>query len=565
MRVAQMQDIPYFLGADVNVNPSDSNTVKCAIEIGISYDTFSDAYGGDPPPTYRKGNIIPEMDGDGVSRIDVIFCNAPANHSVVSLNYGIRAAASFDHVLLQMQSNYRKFNDEINTAVHPAKLQGRPYKQLNPTQKLQQDDQDTADFREIWAAVANRFDEYIFNRKLDDAHDIWCLVAEKFLWRMDKSVQDLADELPAGKPRRGKVLPTVKMAIANKINDNIRSARSNFSMHVEAATGLLGDFCSRIRRLQGYGNGKVHCKGQWEKAKNDTIIINFDEKSVNAANSSRRQGCAVTEITGTLREPSEYDIENAGKVLPRVVNPLQRVWTHDAKQEAEKFQCRDGATSTQPVCTAHAADDGKPDGQMPVDWNFLTEGNMMDLTDDNNAKLTINKLQQALREVKAFARTVGASLRGKRNAEVKAKLNGDHQSSEHEFFRYLRSKCDPADGAVYDPINERYVFDINEQHDVMIREWKKVFDKHKEAPPSWQKFIDKYGIYHERNHDCPKGTPSASRLHARAKRARNDTSAGSDGWMPRELKLSPMDDSARKCAEHQPWLPYIPDGCIYHL
>ena len=100
IRMAQMQDIPYILGADANVNPAHSDSTKYAIENGILYDTFSDAYGGNPPPTFRKGNIIAEMDGDGVSRIDTIFCNPSANHAVLSLNYGIREAASFDHVLL---------------------------------------------------------------------------------------------------------------------------------------------------------------------------------------------------------------------------------------------------------------------------------------------------------------------------------------------------------------------------------------------------------------------------------------------------------------------------------
>ena len=73
----------------------------------------------------------------------------------------------------------------------------------------------------------------------------------------------------------------------------------------------------------------------------------------------------------------------------------------------------------------------------------------------------------------------------------------------------------------------------------MIREWKKVFDRHESAPRSWQYFFDKYVEFHAQCDGCPMGSPSAKLMHSRAKRAANDTAAGSDGWRPRELKLLP--------------------------
>ena len=84
---------------------------------------------------------------------------------------------------------------------------------------------------------------------------------------MDKQHDVDADGLPDNKPRRGKVLPIVKRAVASKVNDNTRAARNNFSKHVETATGLLGDFCSRMKRLQGLCYGKFQDKEKCEARK----------------------------------------------------------------------------------------------------------------------------------------------------------------------------------------------------------------------------------------------------------------------------------------------------------
>lgn len=172
IRVGQMQDVPYLLAADANVNPTESVMIRQALETEIAYDVFSDIFDGSPPPTYRKGNIIPEMDGEGLSRIVAIFCNLPAAHASQGLHYGIKEAASFDHVLLKLQIKASMFADEINTAVQPAMLNGRPYKQLSPAQKLQQNDQDEANFQEVWDTVAVQFSDAIQNQQLDDAHDL---------------------------------------------------------------------------------------------------------------------------------------------------------------------------------------------------------------------------------------------------------------------------------------------------------------------------------------------------------------------------------------------------------
>ena len=93
---------------------------------------------------------------------------------------------------------------------------------------------------------------------------------------------------------------------------------------------------------------------------------------------------------------------------------------------------------------------------------------------------------------------------------------------------------------MWDPAKKKYIFDMNDQHELMIREWRKVFDKHKDNPPSWDNFLRDYGRYQQHNGDCPKTLPNAKMLHQRAKKAEQDTVPGPDGWRPRELKLLPL-------------------------
>ena len=223
--------------------------------------------------------------------------------------------------------------------------------------------------------------------------------------------------------------------------------------------------------------------------------------------------------------PSEYDNRNAGTVVRRIRKAMDNLWSHEARSIAEDYITKDQQRDND--CT--------PNGEhLPADWQFYAGT-------PSQVVLSIEKLCNVTRHIKQYARAIGNALRGKKNAETKARINSATQQSEHEFFRYLRDRCAPPAGALWDPVNKKHVFDTNEQHKLMIQQWRTVFDVHKGSPPSWEDFINKYGQYHGRDDNCPKGIPSAAQLHARAKRAANDSAPGLDGWRPRELKLLPYD------------------------
>jgi len=74
----------------------------------------------------------------------------------------------------------------------------------------------------------------------------------------------------------------------------------------------------------------------------------------------------------------------------------------------------------------------------------------------------------------------------------------------------------------------------------MVRQWREVFDKHKESPPNWKEFEKYYGAFEEGNHNAPTDVPDGGALHARAQKAKEGVSGRSDGWLPKELKALPL-------------------------
>jgi len=73
----------------------------------------------------------------------------------------------------------------------------------------------------------------------------------------------------------------------------------------------------------------------------------------------------------------------------------------------------------------------------------------------------------------------------------------------------------------------------------MVKQWRAVFDKHKEAPPQWEQLKEKYGHYDKGCSGAPQELPTGEMLYARAQRAKEDKAGGSDGWKPMELKALP--------------------------
>ena len=63
LRMSQMGSVPYFIGTDVNIDPSKSEAIQKSREAKIACDIVFDAYGGKPPPTFcRNGAMMERRD-----------------------------------------------------------------------------------------------------------------------------------------------------------------------------------------------------------------------------------------------------------------------------------------------------------------------------------------------------------------------------------------------------------------------------------------------------------------------------------------------------------------------
>ena len=108
------------------------------------------------------------------------------------------------------------------------------------------------------------------------------------------------------------------------------------------------------------------------------------------------------------------------------------------------------------------------------------------------------------------------------------------------MYRYIKGGMTTAGASMWDQDAKQYVFDMEGQHEVMIREWKKIFDKHQAAPPMWSKLAEGYGKFEPGTAGAPKETPDATTLYHSTQNAQEEASGGSDGWKPAELKALPF-------------------------
>ena len=84
------------------------------------------------------------------------------------------------------------------------------------------------------------------------------------------------------------------------------------------------------------------------------------------------------------------------------------------------------------------------------------------------------------------------------------------------MYEYIRKDWVPAASAMFDAETSKHIFAHHEQHELMIREWNKVFNMHKTSPPSWDAFKTRFGKYEQHHQGAPQDAPTGKELYARA-------------------------------------------------
>jgi len=162
------------------------------------------------------------------------------------------------------------------------------------------------------------------------------------------------------------------------------------------------------------------------------------------------------------------------------------------------------------------------------DWEFARF--FEDIKDSKKDKFTTSTwdIGEFMKSVKDKGRQAANTFRRLRNALTREKTDGQNQTSLKEM--YIKGGMTITGASIWDQETGQHVFDMEGQHEVMIREWKKVFDKHKAAPPKWSRLEKEYGHSEPGTAGAPEETPPAELLYRRAQNAKDDTSGGSDGW-----------------------------------
>ena len=107
IRMRQMKGIPYFLGADLNIDPKKSAVPQAEILKGNVFDVVYDRFNGAPPPTFFRHNWADHANDDstsGKTRIDTFVVNASAAHVNHDVQYCYLEAAAFDHIPIAISS-----------------------------------------------------------------------------------------------------------------------------------------------------------------------------------------------------------------------------------------------------------------------------------------------------------------------------------------------------------------------------------------------------------------------------------------------------------------------------
>ena len=132
------------------------------------------------------------------------------NNLCQQLWYDYDTAKGFDNVAITMQLDIKRFSDRILTIDAPSPLKTPTQPGGIEGQKLR--DKLDSRFMETWTYHKKDLDNAVILRTLDDAHDIWCLASETFLWRYCSA--DWSADLPQNQPTRGRKLPMVERDIA---------------------------------------------------------------------------------------------------------------------------------------------------------------------------------------------------------------------------------------------------------------------------------------------------------------------------------------------------------------
>jgi hypothetical protein len=205
-RMTAFNDVPYYLGMDLNMNPETSENLTTGRTEGLIYDIIPDWTHGEFQPlgTYKSGGVNCFMDilkGNGVTRIDTVIANTVGAHAVDGIMYQWELSQGMDHVGVTVSTNQEQYNEKVTKYIqpHPITLpNGHPcYKKRNEQAKKHIAD----NFNQSWDDThETQFNERLNCNDIEGAARLWHDACEKVLIHAFNVTE--GQDIPH-KPKRG--------------------------------------------------------------------------------------------------------------------------------------------------------------------------------------------------------------------------------------------------------------------------------------------------------------------------------------------------------------------------
>ena len=123
-RAWKFRDRQSFLGGDFNINPEDSKMLTMAVRMEWLFDVSAEwiPQGQQLQNTFSRHVVKPNMKGSGTTRIDAIFANFCARHTIVDFRHRFDLAEGYDHVPLQITIGVDTFHQQVRILRKPSTI-----------------------------------------------------------------------------------------------------------------------------------------------------------------------------------------------------------------------------------------------------------------------------------------------------------------------------------------------------------------------------------------------------------------------------------------------------------
>lgn len=503
-RAAQFSTTPYFLCSDLNQDPRDSGPIQAVLEEGILSDLAADWAGAEAntTPTFRREGVYKGMNGPGTTRIDVILANAVASAAVTDVSTVWDCTAVFDHTPIAVTLSTEVMQQDVMRAGRPIGIVSDKHcyalkEGMSRYERDARKKQAEHSYKAVAKVFEKNFNEAIDRENVEDAHRIWCLVAEMWLYLAQETNEGqgpcIDKFMRKGIPRRGQAMPIKVGPLVPDLDQG-------------ADTGMIG--CS-----------------------NNLLEI-----------------CASTRELIRVITTAPGDPQQCVGTMPQYTT-MNDAWQKLTKAAIKEYAYQQTAeVADEHAPRSHPGGEGVQEIEQPTSDEYvipqisdqllkllaatITNGTLDKSKNRSEVKTQLNLIYDEAKRLTAVQHKRG---RTQRMQTMRTTLNNP-QNGHTAFFAALRA--DQYRPTSVMKTEKGLTANLPTILEEFVSKWDAVYNRPKHQPPDYDAFHNKYATY---MHNPPAGDlrPNGEQLEAAAKKAKPQSAAGRDAWRPAELALLP--------------------------